>query len=208
MFELDKEIDSWCKIFRHSGSLTEAEIDELKDHLCCEIERQQGNGLPIEQAFTVAIEKLGNTEEIGKAFSISRSYPARLSQLVAGVCMKSSNITFDLYLVCTILFGWILFTWNTFLLESLESDSGSATILISVLYMSVVGAALVASAVRKPRLLLASSVVSFVLLFVFMVRTEYWWFWTQLNAVLCFLCVLFSVFINAKNNKEMVKLGR
>lgn len=207
MFELDTEINSWFENLRSSGHLAEADTDELKDHLYCEIKRQQDNGLSIEQAFTIAVNKLGNTAELHREYSISLRNPVENFQLVGGNCMRASKATFDLYLVCTVLFGWIFFTWITRLLQSLESGNELESVLISVLYLAVVAAALVASAVRKPLFLLLTSVICFVFLGVFMLETDYWWFWTQLNTGVSLLCVLFSIYIQIQHRNELVQIA-
>lgn len=203
MFDLEKEIDNWCEKLNSSGDLTKADIDELKDHLYCEIEGQQKNNLSIDQAFAAAKKTLGNTTELGRAYSISRSKSGQAFQLIGGYRMSPSKVTFDLYLVCTILFGWILFTWVTRLVENIESNIGLASIFISIIYVAAVGSALVASAARKPLILLVTSVICFILLGAFMLGTEYWWFWTQLNTGASLLCVIFSIYIQKQQSDEV-----
>lgn len=64
MFNLEKEIDKYCKSILTNGNDTDSKIAELKDHIYCEIERLQINGLSIEQAFLQATLQLGNVDEL------------------------------------------------------------------------------------------------------------------------------------------------
>ena len=113
--------------------------------------------------------------------------------------MKNSKVTFDLYLVCAALFGWILFTWGFYVLLSLESNSGIETLALASLFLLVVGVAFTASAARKPVLLVISSIVSCTLLTAFMLAGNSWGIWTVPNAALSFFCVLLSVYLQTQS---------
>lgn len=64
MFELDKEVDAWCQLIIPCGFNQSAKRDELKDHLYCDIEQLQKDGLTDEQAFLIATERFGDVEEL------------------------------------------------------------------------------------------------------------------------------------------------
>ena len=64
MFQLESAIRDWCDAIRDSGCEDEASIEELRDHLCCEIEQLQERGLSEEKAFRSAVAKLGPVEDL------------------------------------------------------------------------------------------------------------------------------------------------
>lgn len=64
MFNLEKEVATFCEQAT-AGKKGQAElVDELKDHLYCEIEILQRNGQTEEQAFREATQKLGAPAEL------------------------------------------------------------------------------------------------------------------------------------------------
>lgn len=58
-FDLEKEVQVWCRAVHRFGWNRQARIAELADHLCCEIERLQATGMSAEAAFRAATEQLG-----------------------------------------------------------------------------------------------------------------------------------------------------
>ncbi|MCH9651266.1 MAG: permease prefix domain 1-containing protein [Deltaproteobacteria bacterium] len=73
MFDLDHEIQSWCRSVSTSVWGRDARIEELKDHLYCEVEKLEKSGLSPEQAFRQATEGMGSVEELAAEYSKNRN---------------------------------------------------------------------------------------------------------------------------------------
>lgn len=62
LFDLEREIDAWSeKAYGSPCRDKAATLDELKDHLHCEIERLETEGRTREEAFWIATAKLGES---------------------------------------------------------------------------------------------------------------------------------------------------
>jgi len=83
MFELDKEIDAWCRSVRLNGWRRASSNAELKDHLYCEVERLTDEGLSEEQAFLAATERMGNVEEMRLEYSKNRNLVSSISDFLS-----------------------------------------------------------------------------------------------------------------------------
>ena len=57
MFQLESAIRDWCDAIRDSGCEDEASIEELRDHLCCEIEQLQEE-VAASQGFKITHHKM------------------------------------------------------------------------------------------------------------------------------------------------------
>ena len=64
MFNLNDEVLAWCQSVFPSGLERQARIDELADHLHCEVDRLMGEGHSEEEAFRLATELLGQENEL------------------------------------------------------------------------------------------------------------------------------------------------
>jgi hypothetical protein len=73
MFDLDKEINAWCRSVHSNGWRRASSNAELKDHLYCEVERLSEEGLSEQQAFLAATERLGNVEDLRSEHSKNRN---------------------------------------------------------------------------------------------------------------------------------------
>jgi hypothetical protein len=65
MFNLDAEVKRWSERLRQSGCNSRADLDEFVDHLYCLIADAEKKGLTQEQAFHLALEQIGNEQELG-----------------------------------------------------------------------------------------------------------------------------------------------
>lgn len=82
MFELEREIQNWCESALPDDCGTDPErLAELADHLHCEIERLEGQGMPTQKAFEQATQRLGKAKEIMMEYSKNQSFIARLCAL-------------------------------------------------------------------------------------------------------------------------------
>lgn len=65
MFDLDKAVDDWIRsqdgarcLRMRRKSRRNGDIDELRDHLLCEVERLEGEGLAVDEAFRQATARM------------------------------------------------------------------------------------------------------------------------------------------------------
>ena len=68
MSKLEKNIEEWREFYSETGSMLEEDLDELEDHLREEINELEGQGLSDDEAFIVAVRRLG------KVHSLSQEY--------------------------------------------------------------------------------------------------------------------------------------
>lgn len=103
MFQLEREIDAWCQSIYESGCRRKAGIEELKDHLYCEIERLMSEGLSEKQAFVQATERMGRTEELFDEYFKNRNIFSRwryaLNKRSEAMTPKQLAIAMGVYLV-------------------------------------------------------------------------------------------------------------
>ena len=87
MFELEKAIGEWRKEMATAGLKKGEAIDELESHLREEIQQQIQAGQTIQQAFEVAVERIGGARALKAEFvKIGRQtgFVARLKGFLAG----------------------------------------------------------------------------------------------------------------------------
>ena len=87
-------IHEWCEaVLAQSGNST-ASIDELADHLYCEIERLMAEGLSATDAFTVATEQMGDSNLLRTEFAKNRNI---FTKLVCAIqAFETNNFTEDI----------------------------------------------------------------------------------------------------------------
>jgi len=68
MFDLNREVDSWSREFAGTKCGRNDRVEELKDHLFCEIEKNIEEGLNPESAFLAATRRFGISEELKAEF--------------------------------------------------------------------------------------------------------------------------------------------
>ncbi|MDQ0634091.1 hypothetical protein QFZ40_002000 [Arthrobacter pascens] len=79
--ELEAQIDRWRGYVQRNQAISPADVDELEDHLRGQIADRQATGLDDEEAFLVAIKRLGNLDAVSHEFA--REHSERLwKQLV------------------------------------------------------------------------------------------------------------------------------
>lgn len=84
MFDLEKELHDWCvSVLGKRGD--EDLRSELKDHLYCEIEVHQRAGLSQEQAFRLAVSKMGEPGGLLEEFSKNKG-------LIRHLCEFDENL--------------------------------------------------------------------------------------------------------------------
>jgi hypothetical protein len=71
--ELESQIDRWRGFVQRSRAISPADVDELEDHLREQIADRQASGLDDEEAFLVAIKRLGNLDAVSREFAREHS---------------------------------------------------------------------------------------------------------------------------------------
>jgi Clp amino terminal domain, pathogenicity island component len=81
MFDLEKKIGDWRQQMLAAGLKTGEALDELEDHLRNDIQQQIQAGLTAEQAFEVAVERIGGTQALKTEFAKIRRRTGFLGML-------------------------------------------------------------------------------------------------------------------------------
>ena len=86
MFDLEKSIADWREQMLAAGIKTPVPLEELEIHLREEIEQQMQSGLSAQQAFEIAVEKIGPVAELQKEFK-KIGVPMKITKIIklAGV---------------------------------------------------------------------------------------------------------------------------
>lgn len=71
--ELEAQIDRWRSYVQRSQAISPADVDELEDHLREQIAERKATGLDDEEAFLVAIRRLGNLDAVSREFAREHS---------------------------------------------------------------------------------------------------------------------------------------
>ena len=79
MFQLKAEIHAWCQSMHAKGFRRGASMDELEDHLRCEIDRLLQQGMSEEQAFLGATKQVGGADDLVAEYSKNRGFVSRLT---------------------------------------------------------------------------------------------------------------------------------
>jgi hypothetical protein len=82
--ELEARIDQWRGYLARHSAITPTDTDELEDHLRSQVADLQGAGLEGDEAFLVAVKRMGSLDEVSREFALEHS--ERLwKQLVLGL---------------------------------------------------------------------------------------------------------------------------
>lgn len=71
--DLETQIDRWREYVQRRQAISSTDIDELEDHLRAQVDDLQTAGLDDEEAFTVAIKRLGNIDAVSREFAREHS---------------------------------------------------------------------------------------------------------------------------------------
>ena len=71
--DLEAEIDRWRGYVLRRQAIASADVEELEDHLREQIEDLLANGLDHDEAFLVAIKRLGNLDAVSREFAREHS---------------------------------------------------------------------------------------------------------------------------------------
>jgi hypothetical protein len=89
---LEERIGQWREYLRRRPAVHAADIEELEDHLRSQIDALRGAGLDEDEAFLVAVKRLGDQDTLAREFAIE--YSERLwKQLVVSPGSDASSTT-------------------------------------------------------------------------------------------------------------------
>lgn len=71
--ELEAQIDRWRSYVQRRQAISPADVDELEDHLREQIAERRATGLDEDEAFLVAIKRLGNLDAVSREFAREHS---------------------------------------------------------------------------------------------------------------------------------------
>lgn len=78
MFDLDKAVQQWTELVFSADSVKNRNIDELKDHLYCEIEKHVNDGKNQSDAFKYAISNIGESDILTTEYKKNRTFINKL----------------------------------------------------------------------------------------------------------------------------------
>ena len=99
MFDLEQSIAEWRRQMLAAGIKTPVPLEELEIHLREEIEQQMQSGLSAQQAFGIAVKKIGHAPELKKEFK-KVSAPMEMQKIIqlAGVIFVAVALVCPLFL--------------------------------------------------------------------------------------------------------------
>jgi hypothetical protein len=79
--QLERQISQWREFLRRRAAIHGADVEELEDHLRSQVATLAGSGLAEDEAFLVAVKRMGNLDSLSREFA--REHSERLwKQLV------------------------------------------------------------------------------------------------------------------------------
>ena len=138
MFDLEYEVDAWSKDFAGGACGRNDRVEELKDHLFCEIEENIKEGLGEESAFLAATRRFGISEDLKAAFRKGRGIKAIL-------CEADKEFQFDHFstkklaiLMAAFLVSFAVLTFGiTYLIKTNESFSYLSSVLYVLMFVPI-----------------------------------------------------------------------
>lgn len=95
-FDLDKAVQQWCELVLSNDNIKSKNIDELKDHLLCQIEHFQRNGQNNKQAFKLAIKNMGEVDMLSDGYTKNRSFLQKLCAFEYGTVADHAKTTMSI----------------------------------------------------------------------------------------------------------------
>ena len=92
VFDLERELKTWSRTVLPAGCNNEDERRaELEDHLSCHIAALREGGMPVEQAYRAAIDRMGDQARLAKEFAKNRSLLSTLCLVEGESMIDDSN---------------------------------------------------------------------------------------------------------------------
>lgn len=90
-FNLETAVQQWCELVLSNDSIKSNNIDELKDHLFCEIEHFLEQGSTEPEAFKAAIRKMGEVDMLSGEYEKNRTFLQKLCAFEYGTVADHNN---------------------------------------------------------------------------------------------------------------------
>jgi hypothetical protein len=71
--ELEARIDQWRGYLQRHRAISPGDTDELEDHLRSQVAELEGAGLDSDEAFLVAVKRMGSLDEVSQEFALEHS---------------------------------------------------------------------------------------------------------------------------------------
>jgi hypothetical protein len=92
-FDLDKAVQQWCELVLSNDSIKSKNIDELKDHLYCQVEHFIKTGKDEKESFKLAIEKMGEVDMLSGEYEKNRTFLQKLCAFEYGTVADHAKET-------------------------------------------------------------------------------------------------------------------
>jgi hypothetical protein len=101
---LERQISQWREYLRRRATLHGADVEELEDHLRSQVATLREQGLSDEEAFLVAVKRMGNLDALSREFA--REHSERLwKQLVVAADEEPGNLHREAWMVALLAFA-------------------------------------------------------------------------------------------------------
>src|SRR6476659_7623204 len=88
---LEEQIDQWRSYLRHRQAIHSVDIAELEDHLREQVAGLVGAGLAPDEAFLVAVKRMGSLDALSREFAREHSERLWKQLVIAGEAGTSAN---------------------------------------------------------------------------------------------------------------------
>lgn len=140
MPEREELIAQWRRNLAETTGCTQEVLDELESHLLDELQQLIQSGNPEEQAFALAVSRLGPPRALGAEF-------AKVAEPASWLPIRL--MTFGVTILTTLLVGFLLLRWQEGRLDLLLATH-VGTITLGYTYSLIVGALVICYVLTRP----------------------------------------------------------
>ena len=108
MFDLDLEIDRWCRDIIERNCAGHEHLEELKDHLHCLVDDQRARGMSEQAAFRAALDQMGDSALIASAYRSNTTLLRKMAAFDRGISRRLARRYSPRQLT------WALVGWSVF----------------------------------------------------------------------------------------------
>jgi len=140
-FDLNAAVQQWCELVLSSDSIKNTNIDELKDHLHCQIESFLEQGQNPQQAFKLAINKMGEIDMLADEYSKNRTFLNKLCAFEYGTVGNKANQPANvksLIIQQSILWAAAMLATSLLIADKQQAMSVIFTVLLPLSFVNVI----------------------------------------------------------------------
>jgi hypothetical protein len=131
MFDLEREVAAWSAAVHAARCQPSASVTELSDHLYCEIDRARTAGVSDEEAFRIAVTRLGSPSELTAEHAKNRSALGTVCQLAAKIDRLESIPEYRRFLLGhSVIWAVLMITSALLLKKSAEPEMGAWMLIV------------------------------------------------------------------------------